>query len=440
MAERTRRQFLHTVPSARVSASQEDAAAMKRFALAFVIVALSAAPLLAAQPSNDWPQFHGPRRDNISTETGLLKAWPEGGPKLLWTVRGLGHGFSTVAIVGSLLYTTGNVGEDTIITAMALHGKVKWRVKNGPSYERDKPGTRCTPTIDGGRLYHENADGDIVCLDAATGSSVWHVNILKRFKGRNISWALAESLLIDGDNVICTPGGADIGLAALDKNTGATVWTTKGIGDKPGYCSPILVEHAGLRQIITMMARSVVGVAAKDGRLLWKVEHVTPYDENIQAPTFHDGCVFFSTRTTGSKLLRLIVDGQRCSAETVWANTDMDNQHGGVILRDGHLYGSNYSARPGPWVCLEFATGKRTCAEAGLGRASFTWADGMLYALNHKRKAALVRATPQAFQIVSQFSIPEGGRGPSWAHPVVCGGRLYIRHSDFLFCYDVKAK
>jgi len=417
-----------------------NAASIRRVGVVFGVIVLALTrPLAAAQPSADWPQFHGPRRDNRSAETGLLKTWPEGGPKLLWTVRGLGHGFSTVAVADGLLYTTGNVGQDTLITAMALNGKVAWRAKNGPAYERSHPGTRSTPTIDGGRLYHENADGDVVCLDAKTGKPLWHVNILKRFKGRNIQWALAESLLIDGPNVICTPGGKEIGLAALNKATGETVWTCTGIGDKPGYCSPILVEYGGLRQIITMMAKSVVGVAAKDGRLLWQVAHVTPFDENIQTPTFHDGCVFFSTRTTGSKLVRLKVDGQTCSAETVWANKAMDNQHGGVILLGRHLYGSNYSARPGPWVCLEVATGKRACAAAGIGRASFTFADGMLYALNHQRGVALVRASPSGFETVSRFSIPDGGRGPSWAHPVVCGGRLYIRHSDLLFCYDVKA-
>jgi len=393
-----------------------------------------------AQPPGDWPQFHGPRRDNISTETGLLKTWPEGGPKLLWTVRGLGHGFSTVAVADSLLYTTGNVGAETVITALSLDGKVAWRATNGAAYERDKPGTRSTPTIDGGRLYHENADGDIVCLDAKTGKQVWHVNMVERFRGRNIRWALAESLLIDGNNVICTPGGANISLAALDKQTGATVWTCKGTGDKAGYCSPILFEHDGLRQIATLMATSVVGVSATDGRLLWKVGHVTPFDENITSPIHHNGHVYWTSRTTGSRLYKLNVDGKACSVEQVWASDDLDNQHGGVILLDGHLYGSAMSARPGPWMCLEFATGKRTCAESSLGRASFTWADGMLYALNHRRKVALVKASPSGFRLISQFSIPEGGRGPSWAHPVVCGGRLYIRHSGLLFCYDVKAQ
>ncbi|HUU93952.1 MAG TPA: PQQ-binding-like beta-propeller repeat protein [Phycisphaerae bacterium] len=420
-----------------------NAAAMRRLTVLFgamMVTTLCAQPLAGGQPPADWPQFHGPRRDNISTETGLLKTWPEGGPKLLWTVSGLGHGFSTVAVADGLIYTTGNVGDDTVITALALDGKVLWRVANGPAYERDKPGTRATPTIDGGRLYHENADGNIVCLDAKTGKQVWHVNILEQFNGRNIQWALAESLLIDGDNIICTPGGKEIGLAALDKDTGKTVWTCTGIGDKPGYCSPILFEHEGLRQIATLMATSVVGVSAADGRLLWKVDHVTPFDENITSPIYHDGHVFWTTRTTGARLYKLNVSGEACTVEKVWATDDLDNQHGGVILIEGHLYGSAMSAKPGPWMCLEFATGKRTCADAGIGRASFTWADGMLYALNHNRGVALVKASPGGFNIISRFSIPKGGRGPSWAHPVVCGGRLYIRHSDLLFCYDVKAQ
>ena len=403
-----------------------------------VSVALALSPA-AAEPSGNWPQFHGPRRDNLSTETGLLKTWPEGGPRLLWTVSGLGHGFSTVAVSDGVLYTTGNVGDDTVITALSLDGKVLWRVANGPSYERDKPGTRSTPTLDGGRLYHENAEGDIVCLDAKTGSAVWHVNIVERFNGRNIRWAYSESLLIDGANVICTPGGRDIGLAALDKATGKTVWTCKGVDDNAGYCSPIVFEHGGLRQIATLMAKSVVGVSAADGRLLWKVDHVTPFDENITSPIYHDGYVFWTTRTTGARLYKLNVGGEACTVEKVWATGDLDNQHGGVLLVDGHLYASCLSASGGPWMCLEFATGKRTCADAGIGRASFTWADGMLYALNHNRGVALVRASPSGFEIASRFSIPEGGRGPSWAHPVVCGGRLYVRHGDFLFCYDVKA-
>ncbi|MFP4057695.1 MAG: PQQ-binding-like beta-propeller repeat protein [Candidatus Brocadiia bacterium] len=395
---------------------------------------------VSASAAAQWPQFHGPGRTNRSPETGLLDRWPEGGPPRVWTARGIGFGFSTVSIADGRITTTGNIRDHTVITAMDMDGKHLWQANNGPAYKRSHPGTRSTPTIDEGRLYHENADGDVVCLDAATGERRWGRNILEKFGGRNITWALAESLLVDGDRVVCTPGGEEISLAALDKATGETVWTCRGANDKPGYCSPIVFEHRGLRQIVTLMAKSVVGVHAQTGKLLWQVPHETPFDENITTPIFHDGHVFVSTRTTGSKLLRLEVEGQSCQAEVAWSTEAMDSQHEGVLLLDGYLYATCLTARPGPWVCLEWASGKRAWGERGIGRASITWAEGMIYAVNFKGVAALVRPSPRGFQAVSQFRIPEGGRGPVWAHPVVCGGRLYIRHADYLFCYDVRAR
>ncbi|MGB2820349.1 MAG: PQQ-binding-like beta-propeller repeat protein [Phycisphaerae bacterium] len=410
--------------------------------LATAVVAVLAAPGAAgdgrADSPREWPQFHGPRRDNKSDETGLLKQWPQEGPKLLWTAKGIGEGYSTVAIAGGLIYTTGNIGRHTVITALNPDGTTAWTVRNGPAYTREQAGTRSTPTVEGGRLYHENADGDVVCLDAATGESVWSLNILKKFHGRNISWALAESLLLDGNNVICTPGGKGAGIAALDKDTGRTVWVCKGTEDKPGYCSPVVFEHKGLRQIVTLMAQSVVGVSAATGKLLWRVEHISPFDENITSPIFHNGCVFVSTRSTGSRLLKVKVDGDRASVEEVWQTKAMDNQHGGVILLNGHLYGDCLTARSGSWACLELQTGRQTYAGGGIGRASLTYADGMLYLLSQRGTMALVRPAPEEFDLVSRFDIPRGGRGPVWAHPVVCAGRLYVRHGDFLYCYEVK--
>jgi len=387
----------------------------------------------------EWPQFRGPKRDNLSRETGLLKQWPSGGPKLLWTAKNLGEGFSTVAVSDGLICTTGNIGNDTVITALGLNGNTKWTAKNGPAYKRNKPGTRSTPTINDRRLYHENADGDIVCLGSDTGNKIWSLNILERFNGRNINWALAESLLIDGDKVICTPGGQAVGMAALDKKTGQTVWTCEGINDKPGYSSPIVFEYKGIRQIVALMAKSVVGVNADTGRLLWRVDHVTPFDENINTPIYHNGCVFICSRTTGSRLFRLKVDGDKVSVEAVWKSKLLESQHGGIILLDGYLYGSSRTSIFGPWICLDFKTGRRMYAEPGIGTGSLTYADGLIYALNQRSTIALVRPTPYAFQIISQFSIPKGGKGPTWAHPVVCNGRLYIRHGNFLYCYDIKA-
>ena len=316
---------------------------------------------------------------------------------------------------------------------------MNWRVKNGPAYSREKPGTRSTPTIDAGRLYHLNADGDLVCLDAKSGKKIWSLNILTKFAGRNIRWGLAESLLIDGQNVICTPGGKEISLATLDKLTGRTAWVCKGAGDKPGYCSAIAFTHKGLRRIVTLMSGSIVGVHAQTGKLLWQVRHATPFDENIASPIFHDGHVFVSTRSTGSKLLKVIVEGAKASVRQVWHTQAMDNQHGGVLLLGGHLYGACLTSRSGPWACLEFKTGKLTHRSDAVGRASLTYADGMLYLLNHRRTVALVRPSGRASEVVSRFTIPKGGRGPTWAHPVVCGGRLYVRHGDVLYCYTVRA-
>lgn len=415
---------------------------MRLLAVALAAAAVPAArlPASAAEQSPEWPRFHGPDLSNRSPATGLLKAWPDDGPPLLWRAGGLGHGYSTVAVADGHLYTTGNVGDATVITALTLDGKVAWRAPNGPAYTRSHPGTRSTPTLDDGRLYHENADGDLVCLDAETGRRRWHVNILETFDGRNISWALAESVLLDRDRLIATPGGEQVGLVALDKRTGNPVWTCRGTDEKPGYCTPIVFESKGLRQIVTLMASSVVGVEAGTGRLLWQVEHKTPFDENITMPIYHDGHIFVTSRTTGSRLFRLKVDGRDCAVEEVWASKALDVQHEGVLLLNGYLYGTAMSARPGPWVCLDFATGKRCWGERGIGRASITWADGCIYAVNHRGTVALVKPSPEAFHLVSRFQLPKGGKGPVWAHPVVCGGRLYLRHDETLFCYAVSAR
>jgi len=419
--------------------SKQSPKKLMEYLIQLFIFLFTLAPMYTALGATkfDWPQFHGPNRDNISKEIGLLKGWPVKGPKLLWTSRGIGEGFSTVAISNGLIYTTGNIGDYTVITALTTNGELKWATRNGSAYRRDKPGARSTPTIDSGRLYHDNADGDIVCLNAKTGKEIWSLNILDKFNGRNITWALSESILIDSDKLICTPGGENAGIVALDKNTGSTIWICRDTHDKPGYASPIVFEYDGTRQIVTLMAESVVGVDAETGKLLWKVQHKTPFDENINTPIYCDGSVFVCSRTTGTRRLRLRINGGNVSVEQVWESKLLDSQHGGILLLDDHLYGACRSTRNGPWVCLDAKTGERLYAEKGIGTGSLNYADGLLYALNHNRTVALVRPDPHSFDIISQFDIPKGGRGPTWAHPVVCNGRLYIRHGDFLYCYSV---
>ncbi len=407
---------------------------------AMVVVGLVA----SCAPAEDWPQFHGPRRDNRSADTGLLKQWPDGGPKLIWRTEGIGKGYATVAITGGKIYTAGNIGDDTVVTAMDTSGKILWQARNGLAYDRSFPGARATPTIADGKLYHLNGDGDIVCLDAATGKRVWGLNMLEKFDGRNIRWGLAESLLVDGDRVICTPGGEKIGVAALNKETGRTVWTCTGPGDRPGYVSPRIVDYAGLRQIVTIMSASAVGIAAESGKLLWKYKHKVAYDVNVNTPTYHDGHIaLFGTWGRGATLLKLNVRGGGCDVEEVWRTEELDNEHGGVVLVGGYLYGqADGNHRDRHWACLDWRTGKTMYSVKGLpGKRSgtLTCADGMLYLLSDMGTVALMPPDPGDFRIISRFTLPAGGEGPAWAHPVVNGGRLYLRHGNFLYAYDVRS-
>ena len=397
--------------------------------------------LLVAAPAaaGDWPQFHGPRRDNISTETGLLKRWPQGGPKLLWTARGLGHGFSSVSIAGGRIFTAGNIGDSTVVTSLDTGGKTQWQVKCGGAWTRQglHPGTRGTPTLDGDRVYYETPLGDLACLDANSGRKLWGLNILRQFGGKNIQWALSESVLLDGDRLICCPGGPEAGVVALNKRTGEVVWKCP-TGDRAGYASPVLVEHKGLRMIITLTLKAMIGVNADTGKLLWRVEHVSYADENVLRPVYHDGHVFISTVAAGSRKWKVNVQGTAASVEQVWRNKHMDNHHGGVVLLDGHLYGSSCAYNRSKWICLDWRSGKALYVDAGVGKGSLTVADGMLYILGEGGTMGLVSPSPEAHTVVSRFEPPKGGKGPWWAHPVVSAGRLYVRHSDLLYAYDVR--
>lgn len=384
-----------------------------------------------------WPQFHGPRRDNLSSDTGVLRRWPDEGPQLLWRAEGLGHGFATVSIAEGRIVTAGDVDGMTVVTALDLEGRVLWQTANGPAWTGPQPGARGTPTIDGNRIYHLSAVGELVSLEAESGRHRWQRNILEAFDSKNIQWALAESVLIDGDHVICSPGGPRTAMAALHKDDGRTVWESPSAGDLAGYASPSLGQYQGVRMIFTLTSDAVIGVHADNGELLWRFEHVTPWKENILKPIYHDGHVFVSSQKTGSVLLRLAVDGRRVSVEPIWRNTDLDSHHGGVVLVDGYLYGCGRFNRD-RWACLEWSTGRTMYLDPGVGKGSLTYADGLLVTRSERGTVGLVEATPKGHRIVSRFEPPREADGPTWAHPVICGGRLYLRHGDFLYCYRVR--
>ncbi|MGD2095055.1 MAG: PQQ-binding-like beta-propeller repeat protein [Phycisphaerales bacterium] len=317
-------------------------------------------------------------------------------------------------------------------------GKFMWQKKNGRAWARDYPGTRGTPTIDGGRLYHESPLGNIICLEAKAGDKIWELNILQKFQSKTATWALCESLLIDGNRLICCPGGPQTCMVALDKNTGSIVWKAPGIDELASYGSPILVEYKGLRIIITLASKSIIGVNADNGELLWHVKHESYIGENVMMPIYNDGHVFVSTLKTGSVKWRVNVQNGKASLDELWRTLECDNQHSGVILVNGNLYGTSTFSNRGMWVCLDWETGENKYVDKGVGKGSLTYADGMLYMLGENKVMELAKPTQTGFELISSFEIPEGGEGKSWAHPVVCGGRLYIRHGEFLYAYDVR--
>jgi outer membrane protein assembly factor BamB len=416
-------------------------AGLRSLRLAIILIVTAGATRLVVAESPAWPRFHGPKGDNISTETGLLKQWPEGGPKLLWTSEKLGEGFAGVTIGDGLVFTDGNLDDTTVITALDLAGKVRWQVPAGPAWTKSYPGTRGTPTFDGERLYHESPMGELVCLKTATGEKLWGINILAKFGGHNIQWALAESVLIDGDRLICSPGGKENALVALNKLTGETIWKSGSVDEATGYASPALAKMGSLRMLLTLTAKSVIAVNADNGELLWRFPKPTKYDVNVTSPIYHDGQVFVSTGYgAGGVMLKVKADGKTATAEKLWDTKEMDNHHGGVLLLDGYLYGSAHNQNSAKWVCLDWATGDKKWVAQGVGKGSATYADGLLYMLSENSRVGLAKISPEGMKVVSEFRLPKGGQGPTWAHPVVCGKRLYLRHGDFLYVYDIGAK
>ncbi len=393
---------------------------------------------LIASPELDWPQWRGPRRDGTSDEKGLLPSWPAGGPPLLWKTDGLGAGWSSPIIVGERLYITGDVGDELVIFALNLNGKVRWQTKNGQAWKTPYPGARACCAYSEGRLYHLNAHGRLACLDAGTGKELWAVDILERFGGRNITWAISECLLVDGPRVIVTPGGTKALMAALDKRTGATVWTTEPLAnDRTSHSSPILFRYAGRRLIANCSSAHGFGVDANTGKLLWTVPLTNPHGVNVATPIYGIGCLFFVTPyAEHGRLYRLRSDSQGISAEPVWTSP-IDTVTGCGVLLDGTLFASGYREVKS-WLAIDWRTGQTKCDLKDLTTGAALYADGRLYVLDEEGTAALLKPGPSSLEIVSRFRLTTARARDAWAHPVLHDARLYLRYHDTLWCYDVK--
>ncbi len=397
----------------------------------------------AAQKSGEWPIFHGPDRTNKSTETGLLKKWPEKGPEMVWTVSGLGEGYSTVSIAEGYIFTSGKTGNQTYVYAYDLDGNLLWKSPNGKpwttnrNFRKSHIGARGTPTYNDGIVYHLDEVIQLAAFDSKTGKQLWTHDLREEFDAKEPQWGYSESVMIEGDRLYCSPGGSKGFVLCLNKKDGTVIWANKGLPGTAGHSTPKLVDFGGYRQLINMSTNSVYGIDSKTGRPLWDVYFKNKYGINIADPIFHNGYVFISSAYgQGSMLIKLGTSGKDITTETVWKSDLMDNHHGGVILHEGYLYGSGDKSRG--WFCLDFMTGKQMWVERGKG--SILYADNMFYYLEEKGTMRLVNASPDKFEEVSSFEVPKGGKTMHWAHPVVLNGRLYIRHGDKLFVYDIGRK
>lgn len=411
---------------------------MRIILFAATVIVVGAVSLGGQSASSDWPQWRGPDRNGVSKETGLLSQWPRSGPTVAWSAAMLGAGYGSLSVQGERVYVQGMRNNQSVVSSLnRADGKLVWVRILGPAGNNDRgPGPRSTPTIDGDRVYALSETGDLACLRAADGTVIWQRNILKDFRGDNPYWLLSESPLVDGNLVIITPGGRGAGVVALDKLSGKTVWQSKELSDGAGYSSPIVADIGGVRTIMTFTADAGVGVRASDGKLMWRNSSAANGTANIATPVYSDGRVFFtSSYGTGGALLGLRASGNEVRAQEIYFTRDMKNHHGGVVLVNGYLYGYNDSIL----TCLEFASGKLVWRDRSVGKGAVTYADGHLYILSEDNVVGLVEATPAGYREKGRFSIADQGL-PSWAHPVVSGGRLYIRNQGTLTSYDVRAR
>ena len=403
-------------------------------------------PVLAI--AADWPQWLGPTRDSISQEKGLLPQWPKEGPKLLWRVTGLGDGYGTLAVSGGRAYMISNQGmTDETLRAMSIEdGKTIWTVRLGKVGNPDQapayPASRSTPTVDGDLVYAFSSDGDLACVETATGKVRWKIATRQEFAGTPGKWAYAESPLIDGDALVVSPGGGQATIIAVNKKTGKLIWKSAVPGgEEAGYSSAIIVNAGGHKQYVQFLAKGIVGVDAKSGALLWRYDETSKGPANIPTPVAHGNYVYSTARSmTAGGLVKLAAkpDGG-VTAEQVYFQRGLPSAIGGSVKVGDIIYGTTGEGL----VAADFLTGKIHWTDASVGAGSILFAEGRLYVYGEDGDIALVEATPEAYREKGRFTPPgkpehpRGAREKSWAYPVVANGRLYLRDLGVLWCYDI---
>ena len=403
----------------------------KLTSVAILVLCLSAN--IVAQTGGNWPQWRGSNRDGISKETGLLKQWPADGPALAWKASGAGGGYSSFAISNGRLFTMGLKGDREYVIAFDVSsGKQLWATPHGGAFRNDRgDGPRGTPTVDGDYLYSLGGNGDLSSIEARTGRLVWTMNVLQKFGGSNITWGISESPLVIGEKILVNAGGPGASIVALNKKDGSLIWKSQ--SDKAGYSSAIPVQVGNTTQVIFFTHTRGLALDLKDGKLLWEYPRAANNVANAATPVARGNRVFISSDYgNGGGLVEIKADGK---AQEVYFTKDMRNHHSSSILIGDHLYGFS----GGILTAMRFDTGEVAWKDRSVGKGSLVFADGNLYALSENGVVGLVEATPTGYQEKGRFRIPQDSL-PTWAHPVVAGGRLYLRDQDTIYAYDVREK
>lgn len=410
----------------------------KRFALlltGFLILA-SGAWTLSAQS-----QWRGPNRDGKYTDTNLLKEWPAEGPKMSWSYEGLGTGQGSVAISGGSVYVTGipdTLTAEGFLFKFDTNGKLQWKKSYGKDWIGIFPGARSTPTVVDNLVYLENGNGSIHCMNTLNGEKIWSLDFFRDLQADSVQFGYSESLLVCGDTLFCTPGGKTNNVVALNRFTGKKIWSSRAFGEQATYSSPILVNHNGNRLLVNLTATSIIGLNADTGEMYWRIHQFQDNKIHANTPVYDKGRILVSSASrkdsSGLVMLQLSPDGHQ--AEIVWRNKELINLMGGLILKDGCIYGSAY-LQP-KWFCIDFGTGVTKYIAKGLGGGPVIYANENFYCYAEKDgEMALVEADSEQFIIISRFKVPLG-TAEHWAHPVISGKKLYVRHNEALMVYDLK--
>ncbi len=404
--------------------------------LRFALCVFFAAILLTDAGAQVTAQWRGPGRDGNYPGTGLQKVWPEQGPKLLWHYEGLGEGHASAAVAGGRVFTAGLIEGIGYLFCLDAGGKLVWKVPYGEEWTESYPGVRSTPVVFDGKVYLFSSFGKIVCRRADNGDFVWSVDILKDYGGPNIKWGVTENLLIDGNRLFCTVGGTEANVIALDPSNGKLLWKCAGKGETSAYGSPAVVHLKDRTLLVTHTASSILGIDAATGKMLWTVDQPNKYSVHANTPLYHDGLLYcVSGYGKGGVMLQVAPDG--LSVKELWRNTNIDNRMGGVVLVNGKIFGSDDAGKA--WHCVDWKTGATMFSEKITARGNIIFSDGMLYLYGDNGEVVLAEPQVNSFRKVSSFKVPFG-TDQHWAHPVIDGGRLYIRHGNSLMVYDITRK